>query len=87
MMGETMFKILAPVIGAALLGVAGCAPAPLYTSTGKHKGAVTLGEVPRDARGEPVWSAIRPSRGAVLPGDPAATQEGDAEARPMPPRA
>lgn len=87
MMGNRMFKILAPVVGTALIAAAGCAPAPLYTSTGKHKGAATLGEVPRDARGEPVWSAIRPSPGAVRPGDPAAIQEGDAEARPMPPRA
>lgn len=46
-------------IGALML-VPACAPAPLYTGNGRVKGAVTSGEIPRDARGEPVWSAIRP---------------------------
>lgn len=49
---------LAATLGVLLLGA--CAPAPLYTSSRLPKGAVTGGEIPRDARGEPVWSAIRP---------------------------
>jgi hypothetical protein len=76
--------------------VAACAPAPLYTSSGLHKGAATWGEVPRDARGEPVWTAIRPApaEAAVRPEPanarstlPEVPQEGDAEANPMPPKA
>ncbi|MFA7440309.1 MAG: hypothetical protein WCZ66_04990 [Sphingomonadaceae bacterium] len=44
-----------------LAGAVSCAPAPLYT--GKRVGpAVTGGEIPRDARGEPVWSQIEPPR-------------------------
>lgn len=86
-MGNRMFKKLAPVLCLACLSAAACAPAPLYTSTGKHKGAATLGEIPRDSLGEPVWSAIRRVPGAALPGEPAVTQEGDAEESPRPPRA
>lgn len=70
---------------AALLGA--CAPAPLYTAGSTHKGAVTIGEIPRDARGEPVWAAIRPTPGAVTTNQPEGPQEGDAEAPPTPPRA
>lgn len=40
-----------------VLPLAGCAKAPLYTGN-LSKGAVTYGEIPRDAVGEPVWSAI-----------------------------
>lgn len=50
---------LAPALALALLAAA-CAPAPTYTSTGLKRGAATWGEIPRDARGEPVWAAIRP---------------------------
>ena len=77
---------------ASLIGLAACAPAPLYTSSGMHRGAVTWGEIPRDARGEPVWAAIRPAPGQQLAGQPAdqrmaaarptkpaAVQEGDGE--------
>ena len=73
---------------ASLVGLAACAPAPLYTSSGMHRGAVTWGEIPRDARGEPVWAAIRPSpvqpagdqqMAAARPMKPAAMQEGDGE--------
>ena len=87
--------VLFPALAMTCLVVA-CAPAPLYTSSGLHKGAATWGEVPRDARGEPVWSAIRPvpaetefrqepaNARSTQPEEP---QEGDAEANPMPPRA
>lgn len=42
----------------ALLVLGACAPAPLYMTKRPVPGAVTYGEVPRDAWGEPVWSAI-----------------------------
>ena len=48
-MARTNF-ILLPV---ALL--AACAPSPLYVAPRPG----TVGEVPRDGRGEPVWSAMR----------------------------
>lgn len=72
--------------------VTACAPAPLYTASGIHRGAVTYGEIPRDARGEPVWAAIRPApvmeqREASPPRTSAPEQEGDAAEVPMPPRA
>lgn len=47
------------LLGMTLL--AACAPAPLYTRAKPVPGAVTSGEVPRDAWGEPVWSAIHTS--------------------------
>jgi hypothetical protein len=45
------------LLAAALLalGPAGCAPSPLYVSNRIGTG----GEIPRDGRGEPLWSAIR----------------------------
>jgi hypothetical protein len=39
--------------------VAGCAPSPLYFNS-THKRPGTGGEIPRDGRGEPIWSAITP---------------------------
>jgi len=50
-----------------LLGllVAACAPSPLYVS---HKTIGTPGEIPRDARGEPMWDKIGPPR---MPSAPA----------------
>lgn len=44
------------------LFAAGCAPSPLYVS---DNGVGTGGEIPRDGRGEPIWSAIRPSSADV----------------------
>jgi hypothetical protein len=38
---------------------AGCAPSPLYFSN-SNKRPGTGGEIPRDGRGEPIWSAISP---------------------------
>jgi hypothetical protein len=87
---------LLPALVAPLLAAA-CAPAPLYTSSGLKRGAATWGEIPRDARGEPVWSAIRPAP-AETPGvrpeeanarsmPPEDAAEGDAEGSPRPPRA
>ncbi len=78
------------VLGLGL--VAACAPAPLYTASGAHRGAVTYGEIPRDARGEPVWAAIRPApvtepQAAWQPKAPAAVQEGDDGDAPTPPKA
>ena len=74
-------------ITTSLAALSACAPAPLYSASGTHKGAVTMGEIPRDARGEPVWAAIRPVPGAVTPDSVAETQEGDAAESPRPPRA
>lgn len=56
-------KILA---AAALLitGTAGCSPSPLYVSNRLGTG----GEIPRDGRGEPLWSAIRPAPPTIGPG-------------------
>nr|WP_310523716.1 hypothetical protein [Polymorphobacter sp.] len=39
-----------------LLGLCACAPSPLYVSN-NHVG--TGGEIPRDGRGEPIWTEIR----------------------------
>lgn len=64
-----------------------CAPAPFYASGSRHKSAVTVGEIPRDARGEPVWAAIRPIPGAATTSPAEVSQEGDAEADPTPPKA
>ena len=58
----------AALIPAALLSA--CAPAPLYSAGGIHKGAVTIGEIPRDARGEPVWAAIRPAPAVMTTNPP-----------------
>lgn len=78
------------------LAMTACAPAPLYTSSGLHRGAATWGEIPRDARGEPVWAAIRPyapphstrpEMAAAPSSRPAELQEGDGEEPPRPPRA
>lgn len=74
-------------IAATLGALSACAPAPLYSASGTHKGAVTIGEIPRDARGEPVWAAIRPAPGAALRGQSEEMQEGDAAESPRPPRA
>lgn len=88
-----MTRLFLPSALAFSLVIAGCAPAPLYTSSGLKRGAATWGEVPRDARGEPVWSAIRPAPGAtpesaVARSTPAGdSAEGDAEASPTPPKA
>lgn len=81
--------ILSVFAALALLatGLSACAPAPLYMASGTHKGAVTLGEIPRDARGEPVWAAIRPAPGAAPQARQEETQEGDGEESPRPPRA
>lgn len=63
--------LCAALVAAGLLQA--CAPAPLYTGSTRVKGAATQGEIPRDARGEPVWSAIRPPASVeVEPAQPAA---------------
>jgi hypothetical protein len=38
--------------------VGACAPSPLYVGAAKTRG--TVGEVPRDGSGEPIWTSIRP---------------------------
>ncbi len=50
MLARTKLLLLAP------LGLAACAPSPLYTGGNSYSSAA---EIPRDARGEPLWSAIR----------------------------
>lgn len=63
------------LVAALGLAPAACAPAPLYVGDRLPKGAVVGGEVPRNAQGEPVWSAIRPvPDGAILPPRPGAPQ-------------
>jgi hypothetical protein len=58
-------KILAPLLLIAVL--AGCTASPLYVERSQLRG--TKGEIPRDARGEPLWAAIRPMpAGAIVPG-------------------
>ena len=47
-----------------LLGLASCAPSPLYVESG-HVG--TVGEIPRDGRGEPIWAAIPQPAPLVIP--------------------
>ena len=73
--------------------VSACAPSTLYG--GSVRGNWTVGEIPRDARGEPVWAAIPPvpgtryaSRGAAggVAGPVAEIQEGDSEDFPTQPR-
>jgi hypothetical protein len=53
------------LITVALLGtsIAGCAPSPLYVSSRIGTG----GEIPRDGRGDPLWSAIRPAPPQAAP--------------------
>lgn len=43
----------------SILGLAlgACSPSPLYVDRARTG---TYGEVPRDGRGEPIWSEIRP---------------------------
>ncbi|KAB7648482.1 hypothetical protein [Polymorphobacter fuscus] len=41
----------------SILGLTACSPSPLYVDRAQ---VGTYGEVPRDGRGEPVWSAIQP---------------------------
>jgi hypothetical protein len=55
-------------ISAAALAITACTPSPLYVSK-RQPG--TGGEVPRDGRGEPIWSAI-PPRPVAPAADPAA---------------
>jgi hypothetical protein len=58
-------KRLAPLLLISLL--AGCTASPLYVERSQLRG--TKGEIPRDARGEPLWAAIRPMpEGAIVPG-------------------
>lgn len=41
-----------------LLTLGACSPSPLYVDRAQ---VGTHGEVPRDSRGEPIWSAIGPA--------------------------
>jgi hypothetical protein len=56
-----------PLLSVPLL-VTACAPSPLYVPPPRLG---TVGEIPRDGRGEPIWTAIKPPP----PGEPV---------RPMP---
>lgn len=58
-------KIIAPLCLSLLL--AACASSPLYVDRGEARG--TMAEIPRDARGDPLWAAIRPA--PQMPGEPA----------------
>lgn len=43
-------------IALVLLGLSACAPSPTYVARSR---VGTVGEIPRNDRGEPIWSAIR----------------------------
>ncbi len=49
-------NFIRPAIFGMALGLSACAPSPLYVGHGRIG---TVGEIPRDGRGEPIWSAIR----------------------------
>jgi hypothetical protein len=57
-------KFITATVLALALGVSACAPSPLYVRSSR---AGTVGEIPRDGRGEPIWSAIRPAPAAIPP--------------------
>ena len=46
-----------PLLSVPLL-VTACAPSPLYVPPPRLG---TVGEIPRDGRGEPIWTAIKPT--------------------------
>ncbi len=80
-------------LAACSILLAACAPSMLYTGSGRSGWMV--GEIPRDARGEPVWAAIPPVPGnsqinrvvaIAVTTVPADIQEGDGGDDPMPPR-
>lgn len=50
--------MIRPALLIAALALAGCASSPLYVDRGEARG--TMAEIPRDARGEPLWAAIKP---------------------------
>jgi hypothetical protein len=64
-MARTKFSLL--TFFGASAALAGCSPSPLYVDRAQIG---TFGEVPRDGRGEPIWSAIPPAPplAAVAPG-------------------
>lgn len=47
------------LLAGVALGLAACAPSPLYVGQPFKRG--TPGEVPRDGTGEPLWDAIAPA--------------------------
>lgn len=52
----------------AILSLGACSPSPLYVDRAQLG---TNGEVPRDGRGEPIWSAIGPPpAGSTAPSPP-----------------
>ena len=53
------------LLAGAALGLAACAPSPLYVGQPYKRG--TPGEVPRDGTGEPLWDAIVPAAPAAPP--------------------
>ena len=66
-----MLRNLFVAIPLAPLVLSACAPSPLYV--GNSRAAVSNEEVPRDGRGEPILSAVRPMpvNAAVPPPSPA----------------
>jgi hypothetical protein len=69
--------MLRPILFLSLALLAGCAASPLYVERGRGG---TLAEVPRDARGEPIWAAIKPM--PILPGYPSAVMTAGAQLQP-----
>ncbi len=50
--------MIRPILLILPLVIGGCAASPLYVDRGETRG--TMAEIPRDARGEPLWAAIKP---------------------------
>ncbi len=59
-------NLLPPLAGVlVMLALPGCYASPLYVQSNVHRG--TVGEIPRDGNGEPMWGAV-PRPLAVSPG-------------------
>ncbi len=59
---------------ATLLALTGCVPSPLYVARPHKHGS--SGDVPRDERGEPIWSEIRQPSAVPLPPPPFVAPQG-----------
>ena len=67
-----MMRTLSAIIFLGL-AISACAPSPLYVGERRPRG--TVGEVPRDGQGEPIWAAI-PGAPPTQPVRPMPTDQG-----------